>query len=208
MPANADSPLDVLWKEYGLLFRDFDDLSLARWMAQTLGQFEGKVWRLSHPLLGAYRLAAQLAHERQIWFKRLATPPTAYTESPCCRAPLLPLLTRDVREVGLICQHCNETLVPFEEIPENFRQDLEAWSTRYAPVHAVAHWDDAQRKTAGDYDRAFEQAAKQAEDLLAQAGGPLAQRLLESYPAMVWEDQDECLEVRPEDITLLAKSSL
>ena len=202
MPANADSPLDVLWKEYGLLFRDFDDLSLARWMAQTLGQFEGKVWRLSHPLLGAYRLAAQLAHERQIWFKRLATPPTAYTESPCCRAPLLPLLTRDVREVGLICQHCNETLVPFEEIPESFRHDLEAWSTRYAPVHAVAHLDDAQRKAAGDYDRAFEQAAKQAEDLLAQAGGPLAQSLLESYPAVVWEDQDECLEVRPEDISL------
>ncbi len=201
MPANADSPLDLLWKEYGLVFRDFDDLTLARWMAQTLGQFEGKVWRLSHPLLGAYRLAAQLAHERQIWFKRLATPPAAYTESPCCRAPVLPLLTRDIREAGLICQHCNETLVPFEEIPEPMRSQLEAWATRYAPVHAVAHWDDAQRKASGDYDRAFEQAAKEAEGLLAQAGHELAQHLLDSYPAVVWEDQDECLEVRPEDVT-------
>ena len=201
MPANADSPLDVLWKEYGLVFRDFDDLTLARWMAQTLGQFEGKIWRLSHPLLGAYRLAAQLAHERQIWFKRLATPPAAYTESPCCRAPILPLLTRDIREAGLICQHCNEALIPFEEIPEAVRPELEAWAARYGPVHAVAHWDDAQRKTSGDYDRAFEQAAKEAEELLAQAGAKLAHRLLESYPAVVWEDQDECLEVRPEDIT-------
>lgn len=201
MPANADSPLDLLWKEYGLVFRDFDDLTLARWMAQTLGQFEGKVWRLSHPLLGAYRLAAQLAHERQTWFKRLATPPAAYTESPCCRAPLLPLLTRDVREAGLICQHCNETLIPFEEIPESVRPDLEDWAARYGPVHAVAHWDDAQRKASGDYDRSFEQAAKEAEQLLAQAGGQLAHRLLESYPAVVWEDQDECLEVRPEDIS-------
>ena len=58
-------------------------------------------WRLSHPLVGAYRLAAKIAHDRQIWFKRLATPPAAYAESPCCRAPLLPLLTRDVCAEGL-----------------------------------------------------------------------------------------------------------
>src|SRR3989442_650958 len=98
MASNGDSPLDVLWKEYSLVFRDFDDLSLARWLAQTLGQLEEKTWRLSHPLLGAYRLAAQIAHERHVWFKRLASPPSAYTESPCCRAPLLPLLTRDVKD--------------------------------------------------------------------------------------------------------------
>jgi hypothetical protein len=202
MPPNSESPLDLLWKEYGLVFRDFDDLTLARWMAQTLGQFGGKAWRLSHPLLGAYRLAAQLAHERQIWFKRLATPPAAYAESACCRAPTLPLLTRDVREAGLICQHCNETLLPFEEIPDPVRGELDAWATDYAPVHAVAHWDDAQRKSCGDYDRAFEKAAKDAERLLCRAGGPIARALLEVYPAVIWEDQDECLEVRPEDVTL------
>jgi len=200
MAANAESPLDLLWKEYGLVFKDFDDLTLARWMAQTLGQFEGKAWRLSHPLLGAYRLAAQLAHERQIWFKRLATPPSAYTESPCCRAPMLPLLTRDVREAGLICQHCNETLVAFEDIPEAVRPSLETWAERYGPVHAVAHWDDAQRKSSGDYDRAYEKAAKDAERLLAEAGAYIAKGLLDFYPSIVWEDQDECLEVRPEDV--------
>src|SRR2546430_13190147 len=118
MAIEPESPLDRLWQEYSEVFRDFDDLTLARWMAQTLGQLEGRVWRLSHPLLGAYRLAAQLAHERQVWLKRLATPPANYTESQCRRAPMLPLLTRDVQESGLICQHCNETLVPFEEIPE------------------------------------------------------------------------------------------
>jgi len=202
MAANAESPLDLLWKEYGLVFKDFDDLTLARWMAQTLGQFEGKAWRLSHPLLGAYRLAAQLAHERQIWFKRLATPPAAYSESPCCRAPMLPLLTRDVREAGLICQHCNETLIGFEEIAESVRGHLQAWAERYAPVHAVAHWDDAQRKGSGDYDRAYEKAAKDAERLLAEAGSQIVRNLLEFYPSVVWEDQDECLEVRPEDVTL------
>ena len=199
MPNNPESPLDLLWKEYGLAFRDFDDLSLARWLAQTLGQLEGKVWRLSHPLLGAYRLAAQLGHERQIWFKRLATPPPAYMESPCCRAPMLPLLTRDVRDTGLLCQHCGDTLVPFDDIPAALQKDIETWATQYAPVHAVAHWDDRQRKSAGDYDRAYENAAKEAEALLARVGTQLAPRLLEYYAAAVWEDQDECLEVRPED---------
>ncbi len=202
MATNDDSPLDVLWNEYGLVFKDFDDLSLARWMAQTLGQFEGKAWRLSHPLVGAYRLAAQHGHERQVWFKRLATPPPAYAESPCCRAPLLPLLTRDVHDTGLICQHCSETLVAFEEIPAALQGDLESWAAEYAPVHAVAHWEEDQRKSAPDYDRAYEAAARQAERLLARAGRSLAPKLLEFYPAVIWEDQDECLEVRPEDVGL------
>ena len=202
MATNPESPLDLLWKEYGLAFREFDDLTLARWLAQTLGQLEGKTWRLSHPLLGAYRLAAQLAHDRQIWFKRLATPPAAYSESPCCHAPMLPLLTRDVRDSGLICQHCNDTLVPFDEIPSAIRGDVEAWAALYAPVHAVAHWDDRQRKSAGDYDRAYDQAAKEAENLLARAGSQLAPKFLEFYPVVIWEDQDECLEVRPEDVLI------
>ncbi len=202
MATNADSPLDLLWKEYSLVFRDFDDLTLARWMAQTLGQFEGKVWRLSHPLVGAYRLAAQLGHERQVWFKRLATPPPAYAESPCCRAPMLPLLTRDVHEAGLICQHCSETLAPFEEIPAAVQEEFKDWASKYGPVHAVAHWDEDQRKAGGDYDRAYEAAAEKAEHLLAQAGQALAPKLLEFYPAVIWEDQDECLEVRPEDVRL------
>ena len=202
MATNADAPLDLLWKEYSLGFRDFDDLTLARWLAQTLGQLAGKSWRLSHPLLGAYRLAAQLAHERQIWLQRLVTLPLSYSESPCCRAPMLPLLTRDVPEAGLICQHCSETLVPFEDIPAALQGELETWAAEYGPVHAVAHWDDRQRKAAGDYDHAYESAAEEAERLLAQAGRQLAPKLLEFYAAAVWEDQDECLEVRPEDVQL------
>ncbi|MCC6823345.1 MAG: hypothetical protein IT579_21655 [Verrucomicrobia subdivision 3 bacterium] len=200
MAFDSDAPLDLLWKEYSLVFRDFDDLTLGRWLAQTLGQLEGKAWRLSHPLVGAYRLAAQLGHERQIWHKRIATPPAAYTESACCRAPALPLITRDVRESGLICQHCNETLVPFDEIASEVSPDLAAWALEYEPVHAVAHWDDRQRKSAGNYDRAFENAALQAEGLLARVGFELAPRLLNHYPTVIWEDQDECLEVRPEDV--------
>ncbi len=202
MTTNADSPLDLHWKEYSSVFRDFDDSTLARWLAQTLGQLEGRAWRLSHPLLGAYRLASQLAHERQIWLKRLANPPPNYCESHCCRAPMLPLLTRDVHDAGLICQHCSDTLVAFEEIPVELQGGLESWASQYSPVHGVAHWDDRQRKSAGDYDRAYEKAAAEAERLLARAGSELAPKLLEFYPAVVWEDQDECLEVRPEDVTI------
>ncbi len=200
MAFDSDAPLDVLWKEYSRAFKDFDDLTLARWLAQTLGQLEGKAWRLSHPLVGAYRLGSQLGHERQIWHKRLATPPAAYPESNCCRAPMLPLLTRDVRESGLICQHCNEPLVPFDEIPEAVRTELGFWAGQYEPVHAVAHWDDRQRRAAGNYDQAYEKAAQEAEQMLLQAGKVLAVRLLDHYPAVIWEDQDECLEVRPEDV--------
>lgn len=200
MAFDSDSALDQLWKGYGRAFQDFDDHTLARWLAQTLGQLEGKAWRLSHPLVGAYRLGAQLGHERQIWHKRLATPPAAYAESPCCRAPQLPLLTRDVRESGLICQHCNETLVPFGELPAEVSSWLTDWAAEYEPVHAVAHWDDRQRRGVGNYDRAYENAAQQAEQLLARAGQKLAPQLLDHFPALVWEDQDECLEVRPEDV--------
>jgi len=153
-------------------------------------------------LLAAYRLASQDGHDRQIWHKRLATPPAAYLESPCCRAPNLPLLTRDVRESGLLCQHCNDTLVPFEEIPDEVRPEVELWAAQYEPVHAVAHWDDRQRKSAGNYDRAYENAAQEAERLLARAGSELAPKLLNFYPAIVWEDHDECLEVRPEDVVV------
>jgi len=89
---------------------------------------------------------------------------------------MLPLLTRDVKDAGLICQHCNDTLVPFDELPDSIRSELEKWADKYAPVHAVAHWDDRQRKTAGDYDRAFENAAEEAERLLAHVGKTLAGR--------------------------------
>lgn len=196
------SPLELLWREYGKGMRDWDDLTFARWLSQTLGQLEGRAWRFSHPLAVVYRLGAQIGHERSIWFKRLATPPAAYTESPCCRAPFLPLLTRDVRESGLVCLHCSETLTPFEEIPDEIRGELQIWAQQYEPVHAVAHWDDHQRRRVGNYDAAFENAAQQAEKFLGLAGRVLAPKLLNLYPAVVWEDQDECLEVRPEDVTL------
>ena len=40
------------------------------------------------------------------------------------------------------------------------------------------------------------------EKLLIEAATELMPPLLESYPAVIWEDQDECLEVRPEDVVL------
>jgi hypothetical protein len=45
-------------------------------------------------------------------------------------------------------------------------------------------------------------AAQKAETLLAFAGGKLALQFLDHYPVIIWEDQDECLEVTPEDIVL------
>jgi hypothetical protein len=202
MSTHSESPLDELWKEYSAVFTEFDDLTLARWSAQTLGQLAGRVWRLSHPLVGAYRLAAQQAHDRQIWHKRLATPPLAYTEAPCCRAPLLPLFTRDVLESGLVCQHCGDSCVPFDEIPSEVHDAIREWAEEYSPLHAVAHWDDSQRQRCDNYDAKYDETAERAERLLGVAGREIVPRLIEFYPAVIWEDQDECLEVRPEDVAL------
>ena len=51
-------------------------------------------------------------------------------------------------------------------------------------------------------DDAFEKAATQAEEQLALAAREILPMFLDYYPAVIWEDQDECLEVRPEDIEL------
>jgi hypothetical protein len=192
---------DRLWKEYSEVFEVFDDLTLARWLAQTLAQLKGRALRFSHPLVGAYRLAAGQAHHRQIWLKRLVAPPAGFSEAPCCRAPALPVFSRDVMETGLLCQHCSETLVPPEELPEDLKAAVSNWAAEYAPVHAVAHWEEHRRKSEAAYDQACEQAAQQAEKLLAVAGFELVPRFLEHYPAIIWEDHDECLEVRPDDIS-------
>src|SRR5512133_2644743 len=138
MGENSESPLERLWSEYSEIFKDFDDLTLARWMSQTLGQVQGHVWRFSHPLIGSYRLAAQVAHERQVWLKRLANAPSVYLEAPCCRAPLLPLFTRDILESGLVCQHCAGTAVEFDAIPDDLQTLVKSWADQYSPVHAVA----------------------------------------------------------------------
>src|SRR5204862_7714080 len=137
-----------------------------------------------------------------IWFKRLATLPPAFLEAPCCRAPLLPLWSRDIVDAGLICLHCGETAVPFDELPGELQKSIRAWAEKYAAIHKVAHWDDAERKHAGNYDAKFEDAATKAEKLLGSAGKTLVPALLDHYPAVVWEDQDECLEVRAEDVQL------
>ena len=54
MAREENSKHDQLWMGYSRVFVEMDDLSLARWMAQTLGQLSGHAWRLSHPLLQTY----------------------------------------------------------------------------------------------------------------------------------------------------------
>ncbi len=202
MSDSGDSFNDNLWREYARIFRDWDDLTIARWMAQTLGQFEGRSWRLSHPLMGSYRLACQIAQDRGLKLNRLVTVPVAYGVVECCGQPILPLLTRDVVESGLVCQHCGGTAVSFEDLPERIKPAVRDWSDRYAPVHQVAHWDDRERKGSKNYDKAFENAALKVELLLKEAAHEVAPLLLRHYPAVVWEDQDECLDVVPEDVVL------
>ena len=90
--------------------------------------------------------------------------------------------------------------MPFDELPAELQPTIQRWANDYAAVHAVAHWDDQQRKSVDDYDQACDAAADKAETLLGFAANQLLPRFLDHYPAVLWEDQDECLEVLPEDI--------
>jgi hypothetical protein len=91
-------------------------------------------------------------------------------------------------------------LISFEDLPASLQAPIKKWADDYAPVHAVAHWEDNMRRKVRDYDQECEDAAEEAEKLLAMAGRKLMPAFLEHYSAVIWEDQDECLEVRPEDI--------
>ena len=149
MAREENSKHDQLWMGYSQVFLEMDDLSLARWMAQTLGQLSGHAWRLSHPLLQTYELAAHTAHDRQIWLKGMAIIPAEYSAAECCRAPLLPVLSRDVFDVGLVCKHCGETCVKLDDLPGEMMQVFDTWSTCYDKAHSVAHWEDDGRLPTG-----------------------------------------------------------
>jgi hypothetical protein len=191
---------NALWSEYKAPFSGFDDLTLARWLAQTLGQLEGRLWRMSHPLYTAYRVAASVGNDRDIWHKRLANFPAVYPSSECCDSPLLPVFTRNVVESGLLCGNCGETAITFDDLPADLRSGVESWAENYGNAHAVAHYDENQMRTAGDYDKIFEKAASEAENYLRIAAMELLPRFLDHYPVLIWEDQDECLEIGPTDI--------
>jgi hypothetical protein len=105
-----------------------------------------------------------------------------------------------VLESGLVCEHCGSTATPFEELPTDLQPALRHWAEEYAPIHAVAHREENQRQPSAQSDRALDEAAAAAEKLLARIGAQIMPKFLEYYPAVIWEDQDECLEVRPEDI--------
>ncbi len=197
-----DSPTsaDRLWAEYSQVFKEWDDLTLGRWLAQTLGQVHGRIWRLSHPLLSTYRLATLVANERDIWQKRIVQIPHGYDPADCCGAPILPLFSRDVTESGLICEHCGSTAVPLSNLPKALQSPIKKWAQSYQEAHQIAHWQEARKQATPDYQDQFETAAKRAEQMLEQAAQEFLPQLLDLFPAIIWEDQDECLDIRPEDI--------
>lgn len=200
MPDENDYELKKLFKEYEDIFQAFDDFSLARWMAQTIGHLSGGCWRISHPLIMAYKFASSVAQKRQIWHKRLVNFPTGFTESRCCRAPFMPILARDVTEYGLICNHCLETLVPFDELPSGIKKILKDWDDAYSEIHHTAHWDEDMRSLQKDYEKVLLNAKEKAKGLLYKFGREIAPRFLDHYPLIIWEDQDECLGITPEDL--------
>lgn len=203
----SENDVERLWEEYSKPLEEFDDLTLARWLCQLLSQVRGKSWRFSHPLVATARMVARIAHKRQIWLKRMAEPPAPYFVAECCRAPLVPLVTRDIRKTGLICLHCDDTAIPFEDMPSELRELIAPWGEEYEKIHQVAHYSQEEQDEMPDYEGAMDEAAEAAEDLMGLLALQILPAFAEHYGAVVFEDHDECLEVRPEDIDLGAPPS-
>jgi hypothetical protein len=194
-PSTNNGP-EHLWKEYSHPFCDMDDLTLGRWLSQTLSQFQDRTWRLSHPLVNSYRIAAKVAHDRQLWLKRLANFPPKLRTADCCRAAAVPVFTRDVAESGLICFHCQETLLPLEEL--TLEKEIRSWAERYQEAHSVAHREE--KEQGSNYSQEFSTAKTTVQRLFREAQEKFFSSLQEDFSILVWEDQDECLQVMPEDI--------
>jgi len=203
----SENDVERLWEEYSRPLEKFDDLTLARWLSQLLGQVRGGSWRFSHPLVATARMVARIAHRRQIWLKRMAEPPDPYLVAPCCRAPLVPLVTRDIRKSGLICLHCDDTAIAFDDLPPELAEMVAPWAEEYEKLHQVAHYTEEEQEAMPDYEDAMDEAAEGAESLMSLLAVKILPGFADHYGAIVFEDHDECLEVRPEDINLDAPPS-
>ena len=120
MAFESDSPLDSLWKEYGRAFQDWDDLTLgAGWRKRSASSKAGRggFRTRSSARTGSRRNSRTTGRSGSSGWPRRRR---LMRNRRAAARPFLPLLTRDVRESGLICQHCNETLVPFDEISADF----------------------------------------------------------------------------------------
>jgi hypothetical protein len=190
-----------LWEEYRSFLNGFDDPTLARWIAQIIGQLNGGIWRASHPLCGVFRLGAFTAHQRGLRPARHARIPEDFREAACCGAPMIPLFTRDIVERGFVCPFCDGTVMSLDELPEPSRAIVQGWAENYDRVHSVAHWDDRKKLSVRSFEEELEKAAEQASLLWVELVDQILPTLIpEIFPAIIWEDQDECLDIRPEDL--------
>jgi len=200
MAEDNSGRIDLLWSEYSLFLRDWDDITLSRWLAQILSQLQGAVWRQSHPLVGSFRLGAVESKRRNLRVSRWTQIPHGYQAADCCGAPLLPLVNRNTAEEGLLCIFCDRPAMTFEQLPGELQPALKEWAERYHPVHEVAHWTEEQKLRCGDYDKAYNDAAAAAEELLQELHSRILLDWAEAFGAVAWEDADECLDVRPDDL--------
>ena len=194
-----------LWHEHMRALKSWDDLSLARWLNQTLGQLFERSWRASHPLVLAYRLGAAVAHQRDLWNRRILSIDAHYQPTDCCRAPSIPFVTFEACTHGIYCSCCGEVLLMIEELEASLASSFKHWSSHYEAVHSVAHWSEEERKRYGDYDEALDRASARAVPLLSRFGYQLVPRFLQTFPTVFWEDSDHCLDILPEEIPPVAE---
>lgn len=189
-----------LWQEHARALRSWDDLLLARWLNQTLGQLVDRCWRASHPLVVAYRLGATVAHQRDLWNRKPIPMNSQFLSAACCGAPTIPFVSFEICTHGIYCSCCGDILATLEDVSKDLRNSIQHWGKVYETSHHVAHWNEEERRKHGDYDKMLDRACDEAVPLLARLGYELSPRLVGQWPVVIWEDADHCLDIIPEDI--------
>ena len=90
--------------------------------------------------------------------------------------------------------HCGQQMVALDKIKnQQLVEKLSQGAESSAPIHAVAYWGEWRRKSQDQYEHVFDEATQKSEAQLSY---------FDDFPLVIWDDQDECLQVRPEDIQL------
>jgi hypothetical protein len=192
-----------IWGEHLQAFKTWDDLGLARWLNQTLGQLHDHCWRASHPLVMVYRLAAAIAYQRDLWNRRIFPMNEKFSEAACCGSPAIPFVSFEIATHGIYCSCCGSVLEDVGQLPGNLPERFKQWARKYDPLHEIAHFDEVRQRASSSYEEELNHAANDASPLLAELGYQLAPQLLGLYPVVIWEDSDHCLDILPEEIAPL-----
>ncbi len=197
----------VRWlSEYHAVFDHLSNEKLLEHETDLLNIFKGQSVRLSHPMIKYFQMLTAVCADRDLLTPKNAQKfPKEFPLASCCCGPAIGILTPFVHKAGLICLHCQETLVPLEDFPQWLREVCESWGSNYEKWSSVVRWNQEQQARAEKMSgkpigAIYEDSYFQCKDLLKKEAAEIVPGFLEHYPSVVWQDFDPAFNIRPEDI--------